>query len=45
MDQLNPGDITSNKYINKGKTILKPWGKEVRLELNDKYCYNRIKSY
>ena len=24
------------------KTIFKPWGKEVWLELNDKYCYKRI---
>ena len=24
------------------KTINKPWGKEVWLELNDKYCYKRI---
>ena len=24
------------------KTIYKPWGKEVWLELNDKYCYKRI---
>ena len=24
------------------KTIIKPWGKEEWLELNDKYCYKRI---
>tara|TARA_Y100000593_G_scaffold94323_1_gene192875 strand:+ start:489 stop:2396 length:1908 start_codon:yes stop_codon:yes gene_type:complete len=24
------------------KTVYKPWGKEVWLELNDKYCYKRI---
>ena len=24
------------------KTIYKPWGKELWLELNDKYCYKRI---
>jgi len=24
------------------KTVIKPWGKEVWLELNDKYCYKRI---
>jgi len=24
------------------KTVKKPWGKEVWLELNDKYCYKRI---
>ena len=24
------------------KTIIKPWGKEEWLEINDKYCYKRI---
>ena len=24
------------------KTVYKPWGKELWLELNDKYCYKRI---
>ena len=24
------------------KTVIKPWGKEEWLELNDKYCYKRI---
>ena len=24
------------------KTVSKPWGKELWLELNDKYCYKRI---
>lgn len=24
------------------KTVIKPWGREVWLELNDKYCYKRI---
>ena len=24
------------------KTVHKPWGKEIWLELNDKYCYKRI---
>lgn len=24
------------------KTVTKPWGKEIWLELNDKYCYKRI---
>ena len=24
------------------KTVIKPWGKEVWLELNEKYCYKRI---
>jgi mannose-6-phosphate isomerase len=29
----------SEKYP---KTVVKPWGKEVWLELNDHYCYKRI---
>jgi choline kinase/mannose-6-phosphate isomerase-like protein (cupin superfamily) len=28
--------------VSKSKTIYKPWGREVWLELNDKYCYKRI---
>ena len=24
------------------KTVVKPWGKEIWLELNNKYCYKRI---
>ena len=28
--------------MSKSKTVYKPWGKEVWLELNDKYCYKRI---
>lgn len=24
------------------KTVTKPWGKEIWLELNDKYCYKRL---
>ena len=36
------GDLTNNKYINNIKTVLKPWGKEIWLALNDKYCYKRI---
>ena len=24
------------------KTVIKPWGKEIWLELNDRYCYKRI---
>lgn len=36
------GDLTNNKYINNVKTVLKPWGKEIWLALNDKYCYKRI---
>jgi len=24
------------------KTVSKPWGKEIWIELNDKYCYKRI---
>tara|TARA_A100001015_G_scaffold80419_1_gene89105 strand:+ start:3357 stop:5315 length:1959 start_codon:yes stop_codon:yes gene_type:complete len=34
--------MKSNKYINNQKVIMKPWGKEIWLELNDKYCYKRI---
>lgn len=26
----------------KVKTVKKPWGKEIWLELNDRYCYKRI---
>jgi len=29
-------------YKDKEKVVSKPWGKEVWLELNDKYCYKRI---
>ena len=32
------GNITKNKYINNKKVVMKPWGKEIWLELNDKYC-------
>jgi CTP:phosphocholine cytidylyltransferase-like protein/mannose-6-phosphate isomerase-like protein (cupin superfamily) len=35
-------DVTEKKYINQKKIVLKPWGKEIWLELNDKYCYKRI---
>jgi NDP-sugar pyrophosphorylase family protein/mannose-6-phosphate isomerase-like protein (cupin superfamily) len=36
------GNICDNKYINNKKIIVKPWGKEIWLALNDKYCYKRI---
>jgi NDP-sugar pyrophosphorylase family protein/mannose-6-phosphate isomerase-like protein (cupin superfamily) len=36
------GDIKDNKYINNKKIVEKPWGREIWLELNDKYCYKRI---
>ena len=36
------GNINNNNYINNQKVVQKPWGKEVWLELNDKYCYKRI---
>lgn len=36
------GDMENNKYINNKKIVEKPWGKEIWLELNDKYCYKRI---
>ena len=29
----------TKKYI---KIVTRPWGKEIWLELNDKYCYKRI---
>ena len=32
---------TSNKEIYP-KTVAKPWGKEIWLELNEHYCYKRI---
>ena len=28
--------------MSKSKIVYKPWGKEIWLELNDKYCYKRI---
>jgi mannose-6-phosphate isomerase len=31
-----------NKNETYPKTVVKPWGKEIWLELNDKYCYKRI---
>lgn len=32
-----------NKYnVSNAKTVMKPWGKEIWLELNEKYCYKRI---
>jgi len=31
-----------NKNETYPKTVAKPWGKEIWLELNDKYCYKRI---
>ncbi len=30
------------KIDNEPKIVQKPWGKEVWLELNDRYCYKRI---
>jgi NDP-sugar pyrophosphorylase family protein/mannose-6-phosphate isomerase-like protein (cupin superfamily) len=36
------GNLHDHKYINNKKVIMKPWGKEIWLELNDKYCYKRI---
>jgi choline kinase/quercetin dioxygenase-like cupin family protein len=41
-DNFNFGDLENNKYINNTKIVEKPWGKEIWLELNDKYCYKRI---
>ena len=36
--------MSSNKPFEseKEKVVFKPWGKEVWLELNEKYCYKRI---
>jgi len=31
--------MNNDKYP---KTVTKPWGKEIWLELNDRYCYKRI---
>ena len=42
MDTLINGNKKINKYINNKKVVIKPWGKEIWLELNDKYCYKRI---
>ena len=39
---LIEGDISDNKYINQTKIVEKPWGREIWLALNDKYCYKRI---
>lgn len=38
----NYSTIENNKYVNHKKIVNKPWGKEIWLELNDKYCYKRI---
>ena len=42
MEPKDFGDMKDNKFINNKKIIMKPWGKEIWLELNDKYCYKRI---
>lgn len=34
--------MDNNQYINNKKIVIKPWGKEIWLALNDKYCYKRI---
>lgn len=34
--------MSANKISSFPKIINKPWGKEIWLELNDKYCYKRI---
>lgn len=39
---FNLGNLNANKYVNTKKVVEKPWGKEIWLELNDKYCYKRI---
>jgi choline kinase/mannose-6-phosphate isomerase-like protein (cupin superfamily) len=40
--ELVKGTLEGHKYINTPKVITKPWGKEIWLELNSKYCYKRI---
>ena len=39
---LPEGNASTNKYINTSRIVTKPWGREIWLELNDKYCYKRI---
>ncbi len=39
---LKLGNLDNNTYINTEKIVEKPWGKEIWLALNDKYCYKRI---
>lgn len=34
--------MSADKIADFPKIINKPWGKEIWLELNDKYCYKRI---
>lgn len=34
--------INKNQHEKFPKTVKKPWGKEIWLELNDRYCYKRI---
>jgi mannose-6-phosphate isomerase-like protein (cupin superfamily) len=41
-NNFNLGNLDNNKYINTPKIVEKPWGKEIWLALNDKYCYKRI---
>jgi NDP-sugar pyrophosphorylase family protein/mannose-6-phosphate isomerase-like protein (cupin superfamily) len=41
-EELILGNINKNKYINSKRIVEKPWGREIWLELNDKYCYKRI---
>lgn len=35
-------NLKNNSFINNEKVVFKPWGKEVWLELNEKFCYKRI---
>ena len=39
---IQSSNIECNKYINNQKIVEKPWGREIWLELNEKYCYKRI---
>ena len=42
MSLIVQGSLSENKYINTRKIVTKPWGREIWLVLNDKYCYKRI---
>jgi len=41
-ESIQPGLMENNLYINNKKIVTKPWGREIWLALNDKYCYKRI---
>jgi len=41
-ESIQIGLIENNLYINNKMIVTKPWGREIWLALNDKYCYKRI---